>query len=231
MFKIKSEMKTASAILQEAGRQLPFATALALTWTAQDVLKDHQAAILRNYDRPTRNTVNGLYVKPATKTNLSAYVGLKDYNVKGNPTSRYLRPTIEGAPREHKGFEKLLIAKGAMRRDEFAIPGSGEPLNSYGNISAGKIVKALANLGSLRDLYQNSTRGRVYFTGSPFKGAPRGLWVRERGRVRPFLIYSSGSPNYSQKYDFESVSQLSAKAHIENNAEKALEKVLKEARP
>ena len=229
MLRVKFDAEEVTKVLQEAGRQLPFATALALTKTAQDVQKDHQEALPYIYDNPTRFTINGLYVKPAKKTALFAYVGLKDYAMKGTAVAQYLKPTIEGGRREHKRFEKLLIARGVMRANEYTMPSTATKLNQYGNVSQGQIVKALANLQSLRDEYQNTKSGAVYFAGSPYKGAPRGIYLRKGRRLQPFMIFTAAQ-SYAPMYDFRGMSQLSLQRHLLKNAKASVSKVLAEAR-
>ena len=55
-------------------RHIPFVTAFALTKTAQDIKGAEVAVIAEVFDRPTRFTLNALYVKPATKQTLTSAV-------------------------------------------------------------------------------------------------------------------------------------------------------------
>ncbi len=59
--------------------QLPFATAKALTLTGQKVKAGITSAMQRSFSNPTPYTLNSVYLKPATKTNLVAEVELKNW--------------------------------------------------------------------------------------------------------------------------------------------------------
>ena len=61
-----------------AQRQVPFATALALTKTAKFVQQKIREEMPRVFDRPTRYTLNSTWVRAATKARLWAEVKIKD---------------------------------------------------------------------------------------------------------------------------------------------------------
>lgn len=97
-------------------RQIPYSTAVALTRTAQDIQRAEKAQMVKKLDRPTRNTVNSVRIKSATKTNLTARVFLLPW------ASEYLRWQIFGG----------------IRPVKTAVPTSNARLNSYGNIPGRK---------------------------------------------------------------------------------------------
>jgi hypothetical protein len=126
----------------------PIVTAYALTKTAQDI-KDAEVKSMGDvFDRPTRFTLNALYVKPATKRDLVAEVYFKEGFGKSIPAWRYLGPQVEGGDRRHKAHEMRLIRQGLMKDDEFAVPGKGVKLDSFGNIPAGTITRILSQVGA-----------------------------------------------------------------------------------
>ncbi|AXK40860.1 hypothetical protein DWG20_09340 [Crenobacter cavernae] len=127
-------------------RQLPFAMARALTLTAQDVKRAEIAEMQRAFDRPTKYTLNSLYVKPATKRDLRAWVWLKYDAGKGTPADKYLAAEIQGGGRKTKRFERALQQAGVMPRGMFAVPGSAAQKDAYGNMSRGQIVQILSYL-------------------------------------------------------------------------------------
>ncbi|WP_250865657.1 hypothetical protein [Caballeronia sp. INSB1] len=99
-------------------KQLPFATALALTAVAKSVQAVEKGAIRQVFDRPTPFTVNSVGVKAARKNNLEAVVFVKDI------AAAYL------APYEFGGTHKL-IGSGKT----WLNPKDRALLNQYGNLS------------------------------------------------------------------------------------------------
>ena len=58
--------------------QLPFAAALALTKTAEKVKAELYAEMQTAFDRPTRATLDSLFLQAATKEKMEARVFIKD---------------------------------------------------------------------------------------------------------------------------------------------------------
>lgn len=142
---VKDNLDKVSRQLDDlARRQLPFATARALTRTALEVRDAEKREMGRVFDRPTRWTMNSLYVKPATKQSLSARVWLKDSAHKGTPADKYLAPEITGGSRAVKRFERAFQAAGIMPKGTVAVPGPGARLDASGNVARGQIVQLLA---------------------------------------------------------------------------------------
>lgn len=153
---VKTNFPAVQAKLAALGKQGRYACAVALTRTAQDVRTALRNEMLRVFDRPTRFTLNSLYLKSATKVDLTARVWLKDaYGTKAN----YLMPQIEGGGRPQKRFEELLRQRGLMADNERAVPGQGARLDAYGNMSRGQIVQIISALGAfnLAGSSQNAT--------------------------------------------------------------------------
>ncbi len=128
----------------------------ALTRTGQQVLKAEVKEMRDVFDRPTPYTLNGLFLRPATASEPEAIVGIKGDGAR--PAIKYLRWQIYGGNRTLKAFEKALVAGGAMRSSDRAVPGKFAKLDSFGNVSAGQIVQILSQLridttvGSTRSL-------------------------------------------------------------------------------
>lgn len=203
--------------------QLPFATALALTRTAQAVKTAEVAEMQRVFDRPKPYTLNSLYVRPATKVRLQATVKLKDDAAGGTPAAKYLGAEIAGGTRLQKRFERALILRGLMPANSYAVPGRGVRLDQYGNISAGTILQILSALGAgeltagymanrtERSARRLGRRRRDFFVGRPGGGRlPLGVWERIKSgsvtRVVPVLIFVRG-PHYRARFGFEAVAQ------------------------
>ncbi len=143
---VKFDVKTLVKKLEGDQKQIAFATAVALTKTAQQVQAEEYQEIKAVFDRPTEYTLNSLYVKPATKQSLEARVWVKDDVYKGTPAEKYLLPEIIGGTRRAKRFERALMNAGLMPQGYYAMPGIGAPLDAYGNIPSKFIVQLLSYL-------------------------------------------------------------------------------------
>jgi hypothetical protein len=149
---IKTNFPEVQRAMVSKGKQVRFATAVALTRTAQDVRTEEKAEIKSSFDRPTRYTENSLFLSPAKKDNLTAMVWIKDDTAGGggNPATDYLLPEIQGGPRGLKKFERMLVREGFMAPTERTVPGAGARLDGYGNMSRGQLVQILSQLRAFR---------------------------------------------------------------------------------
>lgn len=158
VYQVKGDIGAITQHLTGLARdQVPFATALALTRTAQFVERKEREEIPRIFDRPTRFTQNSTWVRPATKQRLWAEVKIKDESLKAVPPIKWLAPQIYGGTRELKRFEQRLVTAGAMPPGHFAVPASGADFDAFGNMSRGEIVRMLSDLQSHWDPRQNTT--------------------------------------------------------------------------
>lgn len=228
--------------------QVPFATALALTKTAQYVQSELTNAMDSAFDRPTPYTKNALYVKPARKDSLVAVVKVKDEAFKGNPAVRYLFPEITGGTRALKGFEKLLQRAGVMPNGWYAIPTSAAPFDAYGNVPGSAVTRILSQLQAARDSLTNESaalkakrnrlkRTQRYFAVMP--GTEKGKLkpgIYERlgtawgSGIRPVFVYTQKQPNYSARYDFYGMAQAKAVERFPIEARIAIERTIATAR-
>lgn len=191
--------------------QVPFVTAYALTKTAQDIRTEEIAVMARVFDRPTRFTLNALFVKPATKTDLVAEVCFKD-GFGSIPAWRYLGPQVEGGRRVKKSHERALERAGLLRAGEYVVPGRGVQLDANGNMRGADITRILSMLGANPDPMSNTTarsrrsrRGRqrgVYFLLRGASGAPDGIYHRTGGRqIIPVMMFVR-APTYTKRFPF-----------------------------
>lgn len=216
--------------------QLPFAAALALTGTAQDVkqgLVEEMAAV---FDRPTRWTLNSLFVEPATKDKMKARVWMKDraQDSGGKPATEWLAPQVFGGGRGQKRSEKLLANGGQLPAGQYILPGRGMKLDAYGNISRGTMNKILSGLGAQQDRYANSTNSRRsagnlkrYFI---LRKGSRPLGIAERtgrGANGMRMVIAFGRrPEYSKRFDFFAVAERIAEDQLPIRFELALARAL-----
>jgi len=175
--KVTGDIRAIEASLSGlAKRQVPFATALSLTRTAQFVQRKMIEEIKRSFDRPKPYTLGSTYVKPATRTNLQAEVKIKDEAFKSAPPIKWLAAEIYGGQRRHKAFEMLLIRAGVMPANMYAIPTRAAGQDAFGNMQASEINLMLSDLRSRRDVLNNST------------AASRGRRVRSRTKAAYFYF-------------------------------------------
>lgn len=209
-----------SALQNLAAQDAPMVTAYALTKTGQDI-KDAEVQTMKDvFDRPTKFTLNALYLKPATKRDLVAEVFFKE-GFGSIPASRYLGPHVEGGMRAHKSHEKRLIRAGHMRADEYAVPGQGIKLDQYGNIPGPTIEKILSQVQAAEQFagYQanasNSRRSRAkrksgrYFVLRPGSNDSRanrnvapGIYFRQGMTGMVPVIMFVRQPRYQKRYPF-----------------------------
>lgn len=190
-------------------KQVPAATKWAINNTAVLVKEAEEREIRNVFNNPTRFTQNSLWIQWARPGKLEAIVKIKDHAVKGTAASKYLAPEIEGGPRRHKGFEKLLISKGMMPANMYAVPSRTVKRDSYGNVSKGLIQKILSGLQAQRDVHQRARKGSRtsggYFAG--IIGNVHGIWdVKALHDGGPALLFIyTNTPNYTKRLNFQAV--------------------------
>jgi hypothetical protein len=151
----RNELPQLSRMLRDLGtNQVPFAAVAAMTRAAQAAKTDLTAAMRTSFDRPTRWTLNSLFLEPATKAKPQAAVFFKDDAPRGVPAGRYLKAQILGVPRVLKSHERLL----AMRPGYIVVPGKWAEIDAYGNVSMGQMRAIMAQLNLRRTV---SSPGRA----------------------------------------------------------------------
>lgn len=208
-----ADLKRALKSLRE--KDAPFVLAYALTKTAQDIQASEVDEMKAVLDRPTNYTLNATYVKPATKRDLTAEVGFKD-GFGSVPASRYLSPEVEGGVRSHKAHELRLIRAGLMKSSEFAVPGSGVKLDSFGNIPASTIKLILSQVQSAG---KAQATGRYFVlrpggAGNSNRKGAAGIYYRAgRHDIVPVLLFVS-APRYRKRYPFYETSKRTFDARL-----------------
>ena len=121
---IDSDIKAIAKKLNDIEKkQLPFATAKALTATVKGAQEAAKKGMVRKLDRPTPFTLRGVAVERATKQSQRARVFIKDIQ------AEYLDLQITGGTR-------------LPRRRAILVPANVR-LNKYGNMPRNKISKLL----------------------------------------------------------------------------------------
>ncbi|MEC5343672.1 hypothetical protein ABRZ24_13815 [Brenneria populi] len=117
-------LKELSAELRRIRKQIPFATAQALTSVARKIQSAQKTAFQRNLENPTPFTVNSLGSVGARKDNLHARVFVRDI------AASYLEPFEFGGT--HKLNSKALLNPKNIK------------LNKYGNLTRNKMAQLKA---------------------------------------------------------------------------------------
>lgn len=213
----------AQSLPTQVQRQLPFATALALNDTASEMVEHSKGWIQKSFDRPVRYTQNSMTFRRASKSNLIATFHSKTGSAlasKGVEAGKYLRRHVDGSSRGHTRFEKLLIHKGVMELNEFAMPGRSLRLTRAGNVPPGIYSQIIAQLHIANSRYDNeSAAGRAkrvkrlgakrssaifvpkVTTGPVANRLPRGIWRRVGRKLEPLFIFVTNQPDYDDAFD------------------------------
>lgn len=249
---IKSDVAKVTQRLQsDIARQVPFATAKALTATALKVREAQYREMRDVFDRPTPYTLRSLFVKPATKSNQIATVWLKDSPTGGTPATKYLGPQIAGGQRGMKRFELALRARGVLPDGWVVVPGSGASIDGYGNWNPGELRQILSYFGSAemtsgysanmtqkrKDKLRKgakSKQGFAYFVGRPADGKlPFGIWKRvyfaKGTALKPVALFVP-SVLYEAVYDFRGVADRVIKREFDGEFAAALAQAVATAR-
>lgn len=245
---VRGSIEAATRELTEIERkQIPFATARALTEAAEAGRIAVKKAIRRVFDRPTRFTENATFKRPATKGRLKAEVFLKDEAGKGVGAAKYLQAQIGGGARRNKRFEEALRARGMLPAGWQAVPGKWAKIDAFGNVPKGEIVKILADLrafaeqgyksnrltkGAARE-YGKRYRASRYFVVMPGKRMQPGIYTKIASgfgdAVRPVFIYVR-TADYGPRLRFAEIVDRAALAAFPKEFDQALRGALATAR-
>lgn len=203
-----------------AADQVPFATALALTRTAQDAEKELTAELPRQLDKPTPFTMRAWGVSKATKKALTAAVYAKDAQAK------YLRWQVYGGQR-------------APARVSQKLP-TAIKVNEFGNIPKGEI----ARLVKLAQEGKRLTRARArrlgvsnqveLFYGDPGEGRPAGVYKRvQQGaehHLVPLVVFPRVPAQYRPRLPMQAIVERVVRARFGANYRDAWAQALRSAR-
>lgn len=198
------------------GKQVRFATALALTRTARAARAEISAGMPADLDRPKQTTTRALRVEKATKDRLAAVVRFNERG-EGIPAADFLKHNITGGRRGMKRSEMMLQAAGLLPAGMYTIPGAAAKIDAYGNMSRGQIVSILSYFrtfgiarfshdtrsrqgsrgGKKGDLINTGRMNRVrtalvnYFVVPAGERMPAGIWERTKTKAKPVLMFVS----------------------------------------
>ena len=199
--------------------QMPFATAKALTRTAQQTRDELKDKIKTELDRPTSFTIRGITIETAKKTRLRARVFVKDIQ------AEYLWYAVEG------GVMGRMIQPANIR------------LNRYGNIPRKALKRLLARpdvfYGTIKGITGIWQRGRVRgerFTTEvkSYRGAKgqKGYKYRDGNIYRNVRLIAARAENvrYKTRFDFYGIGMRKVDRVWEKNMDDAINHALRTAR-
>lgn len=102
MISIKVGTSNVDSALSGMSRQIPYAQSLMVNRLGEGAIKQNHALMPSVIDRPTRFTLNSMFLAKGSKSNPVATIGFKDIPKR---SSHYLEPLIKGGPRHRKGTE------------------------------------------------------------------------------------------------------------------------------
>lgn len=100
--KINADIKEVSSALSGMSRQIPYAQSLLVNRLGDGAIKQNQSVMPSAIDRPTRFTLNSMFLAKGSKSKPVATIGFKDIPKR---SSHYLEPLIKGGSRHRKGTE------------------------------------------------------------------------------------------------------------------------------
>jgi hypothetical protein len=221
-------------------RQLPFASARAITKTAIQAKAELREEMARVFDRPTPFALNSLRIQSATKTRLEARVWLKDewsVGSKGTPATKYLAPEIFGGGRGQKSMERALHQAGILPSGMVCVPAINAELDAYGNLPPGQIVQMLSSLGVMQDIWARQTRRSMrrhrtpseFFVMTQRNHVPFGIYRRKGSVVKPFIHFVK-APRYQPRFEFFDVAQKVVDRDLARNFNESMRQALETAR-
>jgi hypothetical protein len=226
MLQITRTGSIADVIAQVRGvpaRVIPYAASTALTRVAVAGRAGVLQEMPRVFDRPTPYALRSTRVRPSTVQKMVARVEVNnDATNNGTPAENFLYPGVYGGARREKRFERTLRYGGLLRAGDSVMPGQKAPLDRYGNFRASELQRILTAVRSSFDPYQNRTssrRSRKNAKNAPYFAASisgtRGIWKRKGRRgIEPILIFTSKTPVYRKRLDFEGIVQRTAESQF-----------------
>lgn len=236
---VKTDISRLQRKLDLTDKQAKYAAVLALTRSAQAARYALEWEMTKAFDGPTPFTLRSLYLRPATKSSMTASVEVKDAAFKSAGPTAWAHPEIYGGQRGLKRFEQRLQTFGVLPQGKYIAPGPGAKLDSYGNISRGLIQKIITFFGASSDSQQNLTAktlkkrkkaNATFFVVREKEGKlPAGIYQRI-GRKAVLVLVFIRTPKYAKRYNFYTIGKRVIRESFGIEYTKALAYALRTAR-
>lgn len=217
-------------------RQLPYATALALTRTAKRLEQSLQLELSGKLESPSPYTLRSTFSTSATKLKLSAEVGIKDKRPAGGTApAMLLKEHFSGGERGNKPMEKAMAAIGALRSGWRVVPGAGMPLDAYGNPRRTTVREILGALRSKMQVYKGRGKRMAlvgYFVvpvGAASHLDPGIYWRSNARAIRPMFLFVQAA-GYRKRFDMPRLANTVVAREFEPQFKAALAQALATAR-
>lgn len=204
--KIKADISGALRYLDNVQRkQIPFATALALTRTGKLVEKSLQGELAGKLNA-SPYTKRSTFSTSATKSRLQTIIGIKDKKPAGGTAPAVLlKEHFGGGARGNKPMEKAIASLGVMPSGWRVVPGAGMPLDSYGNPKRNAVRELIGALRSRTQVYQGRGKrmGLVGYFVIPVgvqSHLEPGIYWRKGRALRPMFLFIQ-SAKYTRRFD------------------------------
>ena len=222
---IDQDLSRATAWTKAVQKQLPFATSVALNNVAFDARKAINAGTKGAFHVPVKFTQNAFLVQKSKKKSLAAFVYAQDKA--GKDRARYLRFGIAGGTRPQKGmdvfFERGVPNDGTIPAGSYFMPTSLVKTNASGNVTQ-------ATLRRISKGISGDPRGG-FFIGTPRGGnRPPGIYRRSREQLFPYFIATTDRPDYTGRFNIESIGAKVIEWRFGIHFNQALSKALSTAR-
>ena len=232
---IKMEKKMSNIVAS----QLPFATAITLTKTAQKIMNDEKREMRRVFDRPVPYTMRAIFFRPANKADkiIKSEVAFREFAGKGTPAYKYLMPNIKGGMRGAKRHERQLRANGILQEPMLTAPAKDAPLNRYGNISGATYQSILSEVGaafyasgnqSMTKRSRRRKRVRGYYVAKK-NGRTVGIRQQTGGESKRILNFIK-PVSYQPRFDFYGVAQKRVDLSLQNTFRYYLKQAIRTAK-
>lgn len=197
---IDQDLSKATAWTKAVQKQLPFATSVAINNAAFDARKAINAGTKSAFHVPVKFTQSAFLVQKSKKRDLTAFVYAQDK--KGKDRARYLRFGIAGGTRPQKGmdayFENAVPNDGTIPAGAYFMPTSLVKTNASGNVTQATLRRISKGI--------NGDARAGFFIGTPRGGnRPPGIYRRSRQQLQPYFIATTDRPDYTGRFNIESI--------------------------
>lgn len=221
-----------------ARRQVPFATAQALTFTARNAGADLKRELGSIFESPTPFIRNSPYFTPANKSRLEAEVGIRDKGGRATP-AQYLKEHFSAGQRSNKPMEKAMRAAGYLPAGWLAVPSTdGVKKDAFGNVSRATVARILGALKQGTTAKQGANAFRLFVVppGDKRKAtrhlAP-GIWSANRlgdaTTLKPVFLFVQAA-RYEKVLDMQKTVGATVAREFDRQFSLALASALRSAR-
>lgn len=225
-----------------ARKQVPFATARALTATGRDVRQGLTNTMGSVFASPTSFVMRSPFSTVATKAKPEVTVGIKDQgNGRASPAD-YLKEHFSGGARGFKPMELAMQSIGALPGGWRAIPAAGMKLDRNGNPNRNQVREVLGALKSAMRVHSGKGKRAQTITlfVRPVNGAPKriehlapGIWQRTNtasgAKLEPVFLFVRGA-DYQKVIDLPKLTAEIVQAKFAGHFDTAMQDALRTAR-